>query len=180
MDARTLCGPAHRQVLYSRGGWEVIASQQAVSEAIIKCTVREEGAKQAAPSDEEAIPPAGHDSGRQQTLTGEVTLPRNQDSRPMRDESELSKNLTPAPSVNGQTTLNTSTKPREAVKELLRAPTQCEVTMRSGKTRRKAKSLCGTILSLGVLSECACAIAVCCELWQYCSCKMSSFDPETC
>lgn len=43
--------------------------------------------------------------------------------------------------TNGRMTLNTSTKPSEAIKELFRAATQCEVT-----TRDK-QEVCGTILT---------------------------------
>ena len=103
----------------------------------LNAPVGKESAEQTAPSDEEAISPTGLDSGRQPTLVGKVTLPRNQDSCPVRDNSKASKNLTPFPSDNGSTTLNASARPNEPIKELSRVPTQCEVTACSGRTSRK-------------------------------------------
>ena len=101
----------------------------------------EEHAEQAAPSGEEVVLPAGHESGRQTTLAEKVTVPANQDSSPVRDGSERSRNLTPAPSANRSITHNTSTRPSGAA--VIRAPTQGEVTTRdevttrSGRTSRK-------------------------------------------
>ena len=102
----------------------------------VNAPVGEESAEQIAPSDEEAIPPTGPDSGRHPTLVGEV--PRNQDSRPVRDNTEVSKNFTPVPS---DTTLNVSARPREPIKELFGVPTQCEVTTCSGRTSKKPNRL---------------------------------------
>ena len=98
----------------------------------------EEHAEQAATSSEEAVPPAGHESGRQPTLAEKVTVPTNQDSSPVRDGSEHSRNLTSAPSVNRSITLNTSTKPSEAA--VIRAPTQGEVTTRDEVTARSYRT----------------------------------------